>query len=150
MTTGEVVVKDTNAALARFLGAATALEPIDPQQAALDMVRRILAGDTVDEVLEGQAAIHAADVLGVTLVVTGVRWNESDLGGGPGFYALMDCVDGDGNSFTITCGAITVMAQLFRLHELGAFPTRLVIEEAEKATRSGYKPMSLRKGEEPF
>lgn len=150
MTTGEVVARDTDSAIARFLSAAQTQQTIDPEQAALDMVRRILSGDTADDVLEGQEAIHAKDVLGDNLVVTGVRWNESDQESGPNFYALIDCVDEKGEGYAVTCGAISVMAQLFRLNELGAFPVCVVIEEAAKPTRSGYRPMSLRKGESPF
>lgn len=150
MTGNDVVVRDTDSAIARFLSAAQTQQVIDPEQAALDMVRRILTGDTIESVLEGREAVHAKDVLGETLTVTGVRWNESDNESGPNFYALMDCVDNDGNPYAVTCGAISVMAQLFRLNELEAFPIRVVINEAAKATRSGYKPMHLAKSEEPF
>lgn len=150
MTSSEVVARDSDSAIARFLSAAQTQQVIDPEQAALDMVRRILTADSAEEVLEGREAIHAADVLGQTLTVVGVRWNDSDTAGGPGFYALMDCVDAEGQGFAVTCGAISVMAQLFRMSELNAFPVRVCIEEAAKPTKSGYRPMHLRKGEEPF
>ena len=150
MSGTEVVVKDTDSAIARFLSAAQTQQVIDPEQAALDMVRRILTAGTPDEVLEGSAAIHAVDVLGQTLTVVGVKWNESDNASGPNFYAVMECVDAEGEPFAVTCGAISVMAQLFRMDELHAFPVRVAIEEAARPTKSGYKPMHLRKGEESF
>lgn len=143
-------VRDVAGDLARFMSVAKDVVPIDPQQAALDMVSRILGAGSVDEVLEGSSAIHAADVLGQNLTIVGVRWNESDLADGAGFYALIDCVDNNGEGFAVTCGAITVMAQLFKLDELGALPGTFQLVEAAKPTKSGYKPMSLVKGEEQF
>lgn len=143
-------VRDVAGDLARFMSVAKDVVPIDPQQAALDMVSRILGAGSVDEVLEGSSAIHAVDVLGQNLTIVGVRWNESDLADGAGFYALIDCVDNNGEGFAVTCGAITVMAQLFKLDELGALPGTFQLVEAAKPTKSGYKPMSLVKGEEQF
>ena len=144
------VKRDVSERLARFMSLATDQPPIDPQQAALDMVTRILSSESIEDVLEGKAAVHASDVLGQPLAVHGVRWNESDLADGAGFYALIDCVDADGQGFAVTCGAITVMAQLSRLDDLNAFPIALVITEASKPTKSGYRPMSLAKSEAPF
>lgn len=131
-------------ALAAFLTAANDAAPIDPAAAQEDIIRRILAADTADAVLEQQAAIHARDVLGQILKVVGYSFNESDFGEtGPSFYMLMDCVTDDGEPFKVTCGAINVMAQLYRLQQLEAFPLDARIVETARATKAGYKPMWL-------
>lgn len=148
--TEQVEVRDAHAAVAAFIANGRQSMEIDPEQAALDIVRRILSGASVDDVLGESEALHAKDVLGVTLAVTGVRWNQSDMADGPGFYALMECVDDKGEPFVVTCGALSCMAQLYRLDQLEAFPIRLCIEEVGKPTAAGYRPMHLRKGEEPF
>lgn len=150
MTGSEVVMRDHTEVVRRFLSVATDQPPLDPRDAMLDMITRVLAAESPEDVLEGSAAVHAEDVLGDVLTIVGVRWNESDIADGMGFYALIDCTNADGDPFVVTCGSVMVMAQLFRLNELGALPGRFVIEQAAKATRSGYKPMSLRGAPEPF
>lgn len=138
------VVPTSDARVAEFLAAARDQEPVDPQQAALDIVRRILSADAVEDVLKVAEAVHARDVLGDVLTITGFQFNESAIGGdGPAFYMLIECVDGNGEAFKVTCGALNVMAQLFRLNQLGALPGRFRIVESENATRAGFKPMWL-------
>lgn len=133
-----------DARLVAFLSVAHNAEPVDPDKAALDIVRRILAGQDAETVLQQTAAIHARDVLGQDLTITGYDVNESDLEGtGPDFYFLINVVDENGELSKITCGAINVMAQLFRLGELQAFPLKARIVETGKPTKAGFKPMWL-------
>lgn len=138
------VVAVSEVRLAEFLAAAKNEEPVDPRQAALDIVRRILAADSIEDVLKGTPAIHASDVIGQRLTVTGYSFNESDIeGSGPGFYMLLECVDPQGEPFKVTCGALNVMAQVFRLGQLDAFPLAARIVETEARTKAGYRPMWL-------
>jgi hypothetical protein len=143
MTT-EVVATPINDALAEFLSAGRASAALDPNQAALDMVQRILNAETVEDVLKRAEAIHARELVDQTIVLTGVRFNESDLkADGPGFYALLEIVDENGEAQVVTCGAVTVMAQAWKLNKLGALPMRVVLREAEKETKNGFRPMHL-------
>jgi hypothetical protein len=140
---GEVAVRD-DSQLAAFLAAGKAAVVSDPQEAALEIVRRILAAPDAEAVLVQQEAIHARDVLNETLHVLGFDVNESDFTeGGPSFYMLVNCVDNDGVPYRVTCGAINVMAQLFRLGQLNAFPLDARIVESAKQTAAGYRPMWL-------
>jgi len=128
--------------LAAFLAAGQSSAVVDPQQATLDIVSRILRSDSVEDVLKRQEAIHARDVLGEPLHVVGIRRQESSVGeSGPDFYMLIDCVTPDGEPYSVTCGAVNVMAQLHKLEELGAFPLMLTLVEVDKPTKTGYKPM---------
>lgn len=133
-----------DARLVAFLSAATQSAPVDPEMAALDIVRRILAAEDASAVLQQTASIHAKDVLGDVLTILDYQYNESDIAdSGTDFYMLVDCVDANGEAFKVTCGAINVMAQLYRLKELGALPLQARFVETEKTTRRGYKPMWL-------
>jgi hypothetical protein len=138
------VVPASEARIAEFLAAASNQEPVDPAVAAMDIVRRILAADSIEDVLKGTPAIHAADVVNTPLIITGFTFNESDLTeSGPGFYMLIDCADSQGEPYKVTCGAVNVMAQLWRLQQLEALPLVAKIVESEKKTKAGYRPMWL-------
>lgn len=140
---GDIAVRDSEQ-LAAFLAAGKAAVAQDPEAAALEIVRRILNAEDVSAVLTQQEAIHARDVLGQTLHVIGYDANESDYTeGGPSFYMLINCVTDDGEPYRVTCGAINVMAQLFRLGQLSAFPIDARIIESAKPTKAGYRPMWL-------
>lgn len=144
------VVNATDQRVLDFLSAGKESTVADPEKAQLEIVRRILAGDTPDDVLTQAEAIHAKDVLGESLIIQGFRYQESDIeGGGPGFYMLLDCVTPQGEPYTITCGAVNVMAQLHRLGQLDALPGVFALVEVGKPTRAGYKPMWLQKGNKP-
>lgn len=144
------VVKPGDARVLAFMQAGKETVAADPEAAQLDIVRRILSGDTPDEVLTQAEAMHSRDVLGESIIIDGFRYQESDLeGGGIGFYMLLDCVTPQGEPYVVTCGAVNVMAQLHRLAELGALPGVFSIVEMGKPTKRGYKPMWLQKGVKP-
>lgn len=145
------VATTREAKLRDFLAAAKSSVVTDPQQAMLDIIGRVLEADTISDVLGQSKATHAKDVLGEPLELHGVRFQESTLNGaGPDFYALLDVVKEDGTKDTITCGAATVMAQAYRLAELGALPLWVKITEAERETSAGFRPMALEAVPTPF
>lgn len=115
----------------------------DPAAVAAAIVADILAAKTIDDVFAQQDTTHAEDILGERLMVRSVKWLGSDKADGPGFYSLLDAVDDAGTVRLVTCGARSVMAQLFRLQELNAFPLYVAIVQADRATAAGYFPMRL-------
>lgn len=138
------VVSASDQRVLDFMSAGKSSAVVDPQQAQLDIVRRILSSESVDDVLKQQEAIHASSVLGRPLRIVGIRFQESDFTeAGPDFYMLVDCVTDDGEPYSITCGAVNVMAQLWKLDQLGAFPLSAQIVETERKTKAGYTPMWL-------
>lgn len=144
------IVQRNDARVVAFLAAGKDAANVDPERAQLDIVRRILASDSVEDVLVQQEATHARDVLGDVLQIVGIRRQESSVGeSGPDFYMLLDCVTEEGEPFAVTCGSINVMAQLHRLEELDAFPLTARIIEVGRPTKNGYKPMWL-EGVNPF
>jgi hypothetical protein len=136
----------------RFLAASeTDAQELDPEHVSIAIIGRILNATSVDDVLGGAGATHARDFLGVPFVLTGVRFNQSDFGeGGPSFYALLEGANGDGEPVTVTCGARNVIAQAWKLRDMGALPVKLVLQESDRPTRAGYKVMWLEKAPASF
>lgn len=118
-------------------------QPVDPEQAQVDIIRRILSSSGADALAQAQP-VKARDVLGVPLEIRGVRWMRSAIADSPiGLYALIDATDGrDGSELLITCGGQNVMAQLLVLARDQAFPQTCQIVEAGETAR-GYRPMWL-------
>jgi hypothetical protein len=146
------VVATDNETFQRFLAAAeTETAEVDADQVTLEIIGRILGAETVDDVLEGGGAVHARDMLNEPFNLLDVRFNRSDFeGSGPAFYALLVGVDNNGERVTITCGARNVLAQAWKLRDLNALPVAVMLEEAERPTAKGYKPMWLSKAPSNF
>lgn len=116
----------------------------DPDEASNAIVARILDAASVDDVFGASDTTTAQEVLGVGLRINGLSLGESSYDGGLPAYAVLDAVDiGTGKSLTVTCGAASVVAQLIKLHQLGAFPIDVVLRESEHQTARGYRPMAL-------
>jgi|SRR5271156_5615984 len=132
-----------SADIERFLTAVNSVTTEDPAAVSAAIVANILQAPTAEAVLQQASTTQAEDVIGQRLLVRGVRWQHSDIADGPGFYALIDAVDDQGEVHVITCGSRNVMAQLFRLGELNALPCHVAIMQQEKATAAGFFPMFL-------
>jgi len=147
----DVQVQDTEV-FQRFLAAADdAKSDVDADEVSMEIIGRILNATTVDDVLGGQGAIHAEDFLNVPFTLTAVKFNPSDLGGdGPRFYAVLQGVDTDVQPVTVTCGAKNVIAQAWKLNDMGALPTLVQIQRSERPTAAGYYVMWLAKGEPSY
>jgi hypothetical protein len=115
----------------------------EAEQVSQEIAGRILGAPSVADVLAPQVTTPAEDVVNVPLTLTGVKWLESTLNQGPKVYAVVSAVSRDGQVLTITTGASTVLAQLYRLVQLDGFPCSVRFVKAEKATKAGYHPMWL-------
>ena len=136
----------------RFLSAADEGRfETNPDQVAIDIIARILSANDAAEVLGGGSAIHARDYLDVPFVLTGVRLNKSSFdGAGPDFYALLEGANSDGEKVVITCGAKNVMAQAWRLDDLGALPCPVVIKQSPSPTSNGFHVLWLESAPKGF
>jgi len=115
----------------------------EAEQVSQEIAGRILGASSVTDVLAPQLTTPAEDVVNLPLTLTAVKWLESTLNQGPKVYAVVNAVNRDGQALTITTGASTVLAQLYRLVELDGFPCSARFVKAEKATKAGYYPMWL-------
>lgn len=118
-----------------------------PEQDAEDSVRqiiaRILAADTVEDILR-RDAVHAGDVLDVPLEITAVKWQSSAYELGANCYAVMDAVNlATGEQTIVTCGAVPVQTQLLRLWVGGMLPITAMIVRSVRPTKAGFYPMWL-------
>lgn len=122
--------------------AAGELVALDAEAISEQILLRILNAGTAQEVLAGVSTVSSDAVLNKPMMVHGVHFNESSMKDGEGVYAVIDARVGSVN-FAVTCGSRTVLAQLFRLKELGAYPMRLRITKAVTPTASGFYPLQL-------
>jgi hypothetical protein len=120
---------------------------VDDDDSALameDMIRRVLASETPDQVFAEDLPISAQDILGKPIVITGVRIGQTDFADGFPFYALVDVEIGSPpQKRVVTVGAFKVMAQLFALARLGEWPQTAMFKQSDKPTRKGNRPLSL-------
>jgi len=126
------------------------LQELPPAESDDNIVERIagqiLAADSVDDVLsEDVGGIGLRDLIGVDIVVHDVRLRPSDQGGPLGAYALIAFTrEGDDMEQIASSGATNVIAQLVRLHQLGAFPVAVQYYETPSASNPMNKVGRLR------
>jgi hypothetical protein len=140
----DVEVHATTPELTRYLSSSAAVAEEDPEQVAFEIVQRILAATNVDEVLARRQVLSADDVLQIPITVTAVRWHRSAYDQRERMYAMVEASRTDNREpLLISCGGRNVMAQLWRLGELDAFPCALKFGKSEKPTANGYFPLWL-------
>lgn len=116
----------------------------DPEMVALQIMDRILAFESPDEVLGATQAIHAQDALDRPFTLHGLRLLRSRFEGGAGVFAVLDAEFGDdGSREAVTCSGRNVLAQAVQLYRLGALPRDVKIVRAETQTANGYYPLWL-------
>lgn len=148
--TGTAVAKPGNADLEtadfkRFLEAAQGdVEERNPAEVTMEIIARIVNAKTIEEAFDSPGATHARDYLDTYFLLTDVRFNESTFdAGGPQFYGLLTGATDDGEKLVITCGAAQVIAQAWKLRDLGSLPARVRLVESDRPTKAGYKVMWL-------
>ena len=78
------------------------------------------------------------------IVIHAIRKAPSTYVGGLPFFLLIDgAYQATGEVFTVTTGAVSVVAQLAKAWQLRAFPLRCIPREAIKPSASGNFPMHL-------
>jgi hypothetical protein len=80
----------------------------------------------------------------VPLGILGIRKMPSDYPGGLPWFLVVDAAAIDsGEKVTFTTGAVGVVAQLVKAHQLGAFPLVVIPRQSARPTASGYFPQHL-------
>lgn len=78
------------------------------------------------------------------LRVQGIRKMPSDFEGGLPWFLIIDAVIvATGEVVAVTTGALSVVAQLVKAWQLGAFPLDVVVRVAVRPSRNGYYPVHL-------
>lgn len=129
---------------------------VDAYEAMIESVPEA-GGDGFESILEAIAMAQDAreldapwrsngldELANVPLVVTGIRKMPSDYPGGlPWFLVIDGAVRATGERVTVTTGAVSVVAQLVKAHQLGAFPLVVIPRVSARPSRSGYYPVHL-------
>lgn len=118
----------------------------DPQAISRSIIARILDSDSAEAVFGGQEAVGGKEILGRPFTIHDVRWHRSaytEEGGLPVFAVLDVTMLDDGERKAVTTGSANVMAQVFKLKQLGALPCDCKFEESAAPTSSGYRPQWL-------
>lgn len=85
-----------------------------------------------------------AEYAGRMVIVRGIRKMASDFDGPLPWFLIVDGQDVQtGEEIHLTTGATSVVAQLVRAFQLGAFPLAVIPRIAERPTKDGYYPMHL-------
>lgn len=130
--------------LQEYLAAMRDSVETDPEKIGDDIVARILAAESLEDVLAPQAVEHARDLVDEPIRLHRGKVNQSDFEGGPGVYAIMECeVLRDGRMTTVSCGGRNVLAQLYKVAQFNAFPVDVVIRQAPRETKNGGRPLWL-------
>lgn len=94
------------------------IDTVSDEEIQTDMVRRILAAETLEEAFTSFTAVPLDDVVQSPIEVQGVAWLKSAFDEGPKVYALLKCALLDGSSragkkgevVTVSMGGRTTMA----------------------------------------
>jgi hypothetical protein len=107
----------------------------DTIQALVDVIREMATATSPAEVLAGGYPLHAREVLGRPMLVTGVKirqgnWEDNN---GLGFYAVMDVVFMDTEQVrVVTCSGKRVLVKLWGLDVMDGFPIPMTISEKKR------------------
>lgn len=116
------------------------LEVVSPEAIQLDMVRRIMGAETLEEAFAEFKSTPMEDMEGVVLRVNGVAWAKSAFEAGAPIFALVRCVpDGSEKEVVVSCGGATVITRLrwAELHE--AMPFRVTFARETSQQNPEYK-----------
>jgi hypothetical protein len=118
-----------------ILFADTPLEVVSSEQIQLEMVRRIMQAETMEEAFAEFKSTPMEHVEDVPLHVTGIAWAKSTYEEGAPIFALIRChVHGDNREMVVSCGGTTVITRLrwAELHEAMPFDVRFVREQSQQ------------------
>lgn len=143
-TTGEIVVRGSEAEIEAFIAYADSLTIEDPEAQERRIIEQLLGAETTEDILTAGQVTPLEAIFGVGITVTGLRASESDFPDGSKVYLHIEATVIDtGQRVTLACGARDVMLKLVRLHQRGMLPVDVVIRRADKPTKRGFYPIFL-------
>lgn len=117
----------------------------DPIEAQREILRRIFAAETPEELLSISGAVAWQELIGVPINVLEVSLRASTFEEGSKVYAIVrgERLD-EGEPVTLSVGGINVLGQLMQAARKGWLPMAFVLARAEKPTASGFYPLWLK------
>lgn len=118
----------------------------DPAEISRQIVAQLLGADSDLALQSFGEAEPWGEYLDVPMELHGFRWRKSEFEGeGAPVYFIVDAIKlDDGSRRILTTGSMSVLAQLSNMARRGTLEGGVwMLHEAEKPTRSGYKPRWL-------
>jgi len=149
-----VVVAATGAAprdgdqISRYINREEQDREVTAAQTQAAIIHRIIQSADVDSVLELFEPETLADFENRVIRIDDFRWNESDFDQGPPVYASIMVVDKDAQTrHLINSGEQRIMAQLWKLQDLNAFPVEVRVVLSKRPNRYGKRLAAFTKPE---
>lgn len=128
---------------AQLLGARP-LETASPEDAAREIMMRIMEAKSVEDALSNQSIDGWQDYIGQPVILESMKLNSSTFEEGPACYGVFSItVCATGERKIVTCGATNVLAQAIVIGELGGYPVRVRLVESGRVTVNGFRPCWL-------
>lgn len=137
------------AQVAEWLAGADLVEEDDTPDIDLDEAIRILGAANQDEVLRVNEMRKIDEYADKSFAILSVMWRKSTrTEDGAGRYAVLRCVDGEGEEFLTTCGATKVILQVRSAELKGWLPWQVQLQVTK--TESNRTVKELIAPERPF
>lgn len=107
------------------------------------IIADIIQGESAEEILTEKSPLHARDILGRPLLLHGFEIHEGSFeDSNLGYYAALTVSRPDSDDTrVVTCGAIKVLAKLYKLDEFGDWPQLFWF--TEKKTSRGFGVLDI-------
>lgn len=139
----------TKELLTRWLKGEDLTEEDATPEVDYEQALRILNAESPEAALSQDDVRKVATLADTTFVIRGVTWRRSTKAeDGEGRYAVMSCVDANGEAFLSSCGATKVILQLRKAEVAGWLPWQVTLNtETTSNNRTIYELVAP---EQPF
>lgn len=116
----------------------------DPEAIQREIMEQIWNATSDEELLLVGKATPWQDLLGVPVEIRGFRWSKSQYDQGAKVFFVVQAIRLDnGEPVVLTTGGKNVIMALANIAKRDAFPFVGALQEAEKPTAAGFKPLWL-------
>jgi hypothetical protein len=131
--------------LALFASMAVGIPEADDAEAYENIVAQLLAADGVDALNAPWDTSTVDNLANHRLRIESMTRRQSDFAGGLGVYIVAKGVDmGTGETFVWTTGSVAIVAQLARIHHMGALPAVVELVVGDPSPTTGRRPQHLK------
>lgn len=123
----------------------------DPAEIQKEIMAQLLSAESDEELEQVGNATGWRSLVGVPIEISGFRWRPSRYEeGAPVFFVVTGTNLVTGERVALTTGSGNVLAQLTNMAKRGTLVGAVrMVEEADKETKSGFKPYWLRTPPQP-
>lgn len=109
-----------------------------------NILEQIMAAGSIADLDEPWRAGGLGKYVDEELLIQSIRKMPSDFGSGMAYFLIVEgAVRATGEKVTVTTGSLSVLAQLLKTWQLGAFPVLVIPRLSKRPTKEGYYPQHL-------